>query len=111
MDRAQIVIVARGRKGERELGVLDESFRPEALAWGYHGMGHGLIVDPGHGGLLIQVTVVPGATVISLGVKVLWSMLTDATGLVPALFVSSGRQGVETRAVNTTARFKARRTP
>src|SRR2546430_1246236 len=50
MDRAQIVIAARGRKSERELGVLDESFRPEALAWSYHGMGHGLIVDPGHGG-------------------------------------------------------------
>src|SRR6266478_4631864 len=44
MDRAQIVIVARGRESERELGVLDESFRPEALAWSYHGMGHGLIV-------------------------------------------------------------------
>src|SRR6266481_6561101 len=26
MDRAQIVIVARGRESERELGVLDESF-------------------------------------------------------------------------------------
>jgi len=40
---------------------------------------------------LTQVTVVPGATVISLGMKVLWSMFTVAAGVAAALFESSAR--------------------
>jgi hypothetical protein len=58
--------------------------------------------------LLTQVTVVPGATVISLGMKVLWSMLT--TGLAPASCWSSARPGVDARAVNRRVTPKARRT-
>jgi hypothetical protein len=49
--------------------------------------------------LLTQVTVVPGATVISPGMKVLWSMFTVATGPALAIFASSaarrGRQSGE----------------
>src|ERR1700686_3877652 len=58
--------------------------------------------------LLTQVTVVPGTTVISLGMKVLWSMLTVATGPEPALFASSARQGAGT--VNRMVSLNARRT-
>src|SRR6202161_1762852 len=60
--------------------------------------------------LLTQVTVVPGTTVISLGMKVLWSMLTEATGPAPALFGSSARPGVDVRAVRRKVTLKARRT-
>src|ERR1700682_1635499 len=60
--------------------------------------------------LLTQVTVVPGATVISLGMKVVWSMLTVATGPAPALFASSARQGVDAKAMNRTVSLKACRT-
>src|ERR1700730_4472283 len=58
--------------------------------------------------LLTQVTMVPRATVISLGMKVLWSMLT--TGLAPASCWSSARPGVDARAVNRRATPKALRT-
>jgi hypothetical protein len=64
----------------------------------------------GMASLLTQVTMVPGATVISLGMKVLWSMLTATTGPAPALFGSSARPGVDASAVNRRATLKARRT-
>jgi hypothetical protein len=102
MDRAQIVVVARGRKSERELGVLDEVF--DRKAW------FGFTTVCGMVSLLTQVTVVPGATVISPGMKVLWSMVTDATGPVPALFESSAGLGADARAPNRMARLSARRT-
>src|SRR5258708_26169490 len=60
--------------------------------------------------LLTQVTVVPGTTVISMGMKVLWSMLTVATAPAPALFASSARQGADARTVNRMVRLNARRT-
>src|SRR5258708_19184461 len=60
--------------------------------------------------LLTQVTVVPGTTVISAGMKVLWSMLTVATGPAPALFASSARQGADARTVNRMVSLNARRT-
>ena len=47
--------------------------------------------------LLTQVTVVPGTTEISLGMKVLWSMLTVAAGPAPALFASSAKQGADAK--------------
>jgi hypothetical protein len=90
VDRAQIVIVAPRRERERERGVLDKGLRPERL-------------------VLVQVTVVPGTTVISAGMKVLWSMLTVAAGPVPALLASSARQGAAARAVNRAASLRARR--
>src|ERR1700731_406469 len=60
--------------------------------------------------LLTQVTVVPGTTVISPGMKVLWSMVTVATGPAPALFASSARHGADARTVNRTVSLNARRT-
>src|ERR1700686_376918 len=60
--------------------------------------------------LLTQVTVVPGTTVISPGTKVLWSMVTVATGPAPALFVSSARQGADVTALNRKINLNARRT-
>jgi hypothetical protein len=81
VNRAQVAVVACGCKSERELCILDKSFGRNPLlrstpVWGMDS-------------LLTQVTVVPGATVISLGMKVLWSMLTATTGPAPALFGSS----------------------
>src|SRR6202171_5115095 len=60
--------------------------------------------------LWTQVRVVPGTRVISPGMKVLWSMLTVATGPAPALFASSARQGADVRAANRTVSLNARRT-
>src|ERR1700722_20465907 len=60
--------------------------------------------------LLTQVTVVPGTTVISPGMKVLWSMVTVATGPAPALFASSARHGADARTANRTVSLNARRT-
>src|ERR1700730_11045744 len=60
--------------------------------------------------LLTQVTVVPGTTVISPGMKVLWSIRTVATGPAPALLASCARQGIDARAANRTVSLKARRT-
>src|SRR5258705_1490193 len=64
----------------------------------------------GMASLLTQVTVVPGTTVISMGMKVLWSMLTVATAPAPALFASSARQGADARTVNRMVSLNARRT-
>src|SRR5882724_6139011 len=64
----------------------------------------------GMASLLTQVTVVPGTTVISPGMKVLWSMLTVATGPAPALLASWARQGIDARVANRTVSLKARRT-
>src|ERR1700686_5185883 len=64
----------------------------------------------GMASLLTQVTVVPGTTVISLGMKVVWSMLTVATGPALAVVWSSARHAVDARAVNRTASLNARRT-
>src|SRR6266481_5839360 len=64
----------------------------------------------GMASLLTQVTVVPGTTAISLGMKVLWFMLTVATGPAPALFASSARQGADARTVNRMVSLNARRT-
>ena len=60
--------------------------------------------------LLTQVTVVPGATVISPGMKVLWSMLTVATKPGPVLFDFSARQGADARVVNRMVNLNACRT-
>jgi len=60
--------------------------------------------------LLAQVTVVPGATVISPGMKVLWSMFTVATGPELAIFASSAKHDVDARAANMAFGLKARRT-
>jgi hypothetical protein len=62
-------------------------------------VGHDFIIDPGHNGTRREF--------ISLGMKVLWSMLT--TGLAPAFCGSSARPGVDARTMNRT--LKARRTP
>src|ERR1700722_447759 len=60
--------------------------------------------------LLVHVTVVPGTTVISAGMKVLWSMVTVATGAAPALFPSCATQGVAASGVNrAAANFQARK--
>src|SRR5690348_7394589 len=60
--------------------------------------------------LLTQITVVPGTTVISLGMKVLWSMLTVVAGPAPALFASSARHGVNARVANKAVSLRTRRT-
>ena len=60
--------------------------------------------------LLTQVTVVPGATVISPGTKVLWSMFTVAAGPTLAIFASYARHDVDARTANMAASLKARRT-
>ena len=62
----------------------------------------------GMASLLTQVTVVPGTTVISPGMKVLWSMLTVATGPALALFASTARQGADARTVNRMLFCRAR---
>jgi hypothetical protein len=91
VDRAQIVIVARGCKSEGEAGVLDEGLRSEPFVRIHHGVGHGFTIDPGHGGARRDIR-------------------TVATGPAPALLASCARQGVDARAANRTVSLKARRT-
>jgi len=50
VDRAQVVIVTRSCKSERELGVLDDSFRSKPLVHVHDSVGHVFFVDPGHRG-------------------------------------------------------------
>src|ERR1700730_14522532 len=50
VDQAQVVIFTRGCKSERELVVLDEDLRSEPFVLIGDIVGHGFIVDPGHGG-------------------------------------------------------------
>jgi hypothetical protein len=103
VDRAQIAVVARGRKRVKEkLSSLTRVFDRNPLLKS--------TTVCGMFSLLTQVTVVPGATVISLGMKVLWSIFTVATGPVLAFFVSSARHDVDARPANRAVNLRARRT-